>query len=189
MHEEKEQLYNKMDECLHEMQANLTKINSGVDSTDFFEKMVELARAQPEAYDLIQAMILLFSKIETSTKQFHEAMHEILSANIKIKQKTLEVVKDHSTEINLIRRELKNTSQKKSLFARFAEAFLNWISNVKNFSIFFAVIMSILLFFSIYLLGKFDKAHFQESVNNTLHIIKGEGFKRGPKDENNSKTN
>lgn len=183
MDDEKKHIYLNIDNHLHDMQTNLSKINSKVDSTDFFEKMVELAKTHPEAYDLIQAMILLFSKMETSNKQFQETIYDTLTSNIKIKQKTLSILKEHSSEIEIIRKEIQAAAPKKNWTSKLLGTFFEWISNTKTFGLFLSFFITILLFFSIYLFEKFDKEHFHKSVNNTLKIIKGEPIKEGSKDD------
>jgi len=91
------QKLNDIQECI----TNFTRIE--IQSNDFYQKMVELNKENPEYYELIQAMIMLFSKMETSNKQFQENVYDYSLKCLDLKKRALEIIAQQDEEIKTLK--------------------------------------------------------------------------------------
>lgn len=94
---------NEIDLSITEIKKSIANFKSvDLDSDDFYRKMLTLTSEHPEAYEIIQAMVMLFSKTETSNKQFKEHVVNYSVQGLSIKTNTFHMVQELISEIERI---------------------------------------------------------------------------------------
>lgn len=169
-----------------EIQINIRDVQQSIayirqvdlEPDDFYKKMLQLASEHPEAYEIIQAMLMLFSKMETANKSFKEKVTIYSEHGLKLKQNTVEVIQEHMRIIDdlkntldeckllekNLRKEINTPDHKASIFM---SNLSSYISNPKNFGKFLwgAFMVIIFLFFLIF------EAHQPKLLHKTLNSV------------------
>jgi len=167
------QKLNDIQNCI----TNFTRIE--IQSNDFYQKMVELNKENPEYYGLVQAMIMLFSKMETSNKQFQENVYDYSVKCLDLKKYALDIISQQEEEIKKLRSsvpkiESKRTEIKsKSVTGGFKTLFLKAFNdNPKEFFKITLLFSTIFLFILMIVLEIFKPKIIDSSINHIDTIIK-----------------
>lgn len=48
-----------------------------MDTDEFYKKMIEVTKDNPELYEIIQAIIIIYSKMDTNQKEYHQSIVEL----------------------------------------------------------------------------------------------------------------
>ena len=163
-----------------------------VESDDFYKKMVELTNDHPDAYELIQAMIMLFSKMETSNKIFKEHVIEYSLNGLELKRNALEIIAEQDMIIidilsklemcqtKMLAVENSSTEPKKDNTPGLWAHFNNYVSNPKNFGKVLFGVSSIVIFLTIMFMEANKPKLLHDSINTTIKTIQGEQVETQP---------
>lgn len=152
---------------------------------DFYKRMVQLTNDHPDAYEIVQAMIMLFSKMETSNKIFKERVLEYSEHGLKLKQNTVEIVQEHMKLINelnntiagckLLEKEMRKEAtltERKAL--RLMTNFNNYIAEPKNFGKFLVGALTIIIFFLFLAFEAYQPKLLHSTLNSVTSVLKGD---------------
>ncbi len=168
--------------------SNFHKVE--LDSDDFYQKMIELNHSHPDAYELIQAMIMLFSKMETSNKQFKENVIDYSIKGLELKKNAMILILEQDNTLA----EVQNTLDKCKLIEatiqeklasctpkrrfKFWEHMGAYAENPKNFGKILLAGTITILFSVIIVMEALKPVLLHNSLNSVTSIIKGDYIKK-----------
>lgn len=74
--------------------SNLRHSDTSTETTDFYKKMLDLSHASPEFFDLLQLIIMLFSKMETNNKNLKDHIMDYGISGATIKTNLSEIIRE-----------------------------------------------------------------------------------------------